>query len=116
MSEKHPPAFSLMTARVVSAMLRMTGVQSSFPVEDSRLSIAPFMMSIPEDRQGDGAVREVSGFTDGFQSPETYLWDERRSSYPDTERETSAPAQSLAWETLQTEQTPVVTTGHLQEL
>lgn len=59
LSEKPPPAFSLMTARVVSAMLRMTGVQSSFPVEDSRLSIAPFMMSIPEDRQGDGAVREV---------------------------------------------------------
>lgn len=105
-----------MTARVVSAMLRMTGVQSSFPVEDSRLSIAPFMMSIPEDRQGDGAVREVSGFTDGFQCPETYLWDERRSSYPDTERETSAPAQSLAWETLQTEQKPVTNTGHLQEL
>lgn len=45
-----PLAFSLMTARVVSAILNMTGVQSSLPVEDSRLSMAPFITSIPEDK------------------------------------------------------------------
>lgn len=38
-----------MTANVVSAMLSITGVQSSLPVEDTRLSMAPFMMSIPGD-------------------------------------------------------------------
>lgn len=43
-------AFSVRTAKVVSAILRMTGVQSSFPVDDKRLSMAPFIMSIPRDR------------------------------------------------------------------
>lgn len=46
---KYSLAFSLMTANVVSAMLSITGVQSSLPVEDTRLSMAPFMMSIPGD-------------------------------------------------------------------
>lgn len=75
-------------------------------------------MSIPEDTQEDGAVRRrrVSGCTDGLQRPETYRWAERRSSYPDTAHETSAPAQSLAWETLQTEQTLIITTHPLQDL
>lgn len=49
-NNKKSLAFSLMTARVVSAILSMTGVQSSLPVEDRRLSMAPFMMSIPEDK------------------------------------------------------------------
>lgn len=107
-----------MTARVVSAMLRMTGVQSSFPAEDRRLSIAPLMTSIPEDRQGEGAVRRrcVPGCADGLQRPEAYRWDERQSSYPGTARETSAPAQSLAWGTLRTERTLVTTTRPLQDL
>lgn len=39
-----------MTVTVVSAILRTTGVQSSLPVEDTRLSMAPFMMSIPENK------------------------------------------------------------------
>lgn len=46
-------SFSLMTATVVSAMLSITGVQSSLPVEDTRLSMAPFMMSIPIGRDTD---------------------------------------------------------------
>lgn len=41
--------FSLMTAIVVSAILKVTGVQSSLPVEDRRFSKAPFMTSIPEE-------------------------------------------------------------------
>lgn len=49
-NNKRSLAFSLMTASVVSAILSMTGVQSSLPVEDRRLSMAPFMMSIPEDK------------------------------------------------------------------
>lgn len=48
-NSKMPLAFSLMTATVVSAILSLTGVQSSLPVEDTRLSMAPLMMSIPED-------------------------------------------------------------------
>lgn len=49
-SSKKSLTFSLMTASVVSAILSMTGVQSSLPVEDIRVSMAPFMMSIPEDK------------------------------------------------------------------
>lgn len=41
-----------------------------------------------------------------------YLWGETQMSYPDTERETSAPAQSLAWETLQRENTDTHTLKH----
>lgn len=39
---------------MVSAMLSITGVQSSLPVEDSRLSMAPLMMSIPGERMHTG--------------------------------------------------------------
>lgn len=40
-------------------------------------------------------------------SIQIYLWGERRTSYPDTAHEISAPTQSLAWETLQTENTHI---------
>ena len=36
-----------MTFTVASSTLRMAGVQSSFPVEESRVSMAPLIMSIP---------------------------------------------------------------------
>ncbi len=57
-------AFSLMTARVVSAILSMTGVQSSLPVEDKRLSMAPFMMSMPEDKTQESLNSKTSVMTE----------------------------------------------------
>lgn len=98
-----------MTAKVVSAILNMTGVQSSLPVEDRRVSTAPLMMSIPEDETQERLrVRQsVMDFITGcvVTCVWVYLWGETQMSYPDTAHETSAPAQSLAWETLQRKHT-----------
>lgn len=60
-ANKKSLAFSLMTARVVSAILSMTGVQSSLPVEDTRLSMAPLMMSIPGDKTQETVNRGIHG-------------------------------------------------------
>lgn len=54
-------AFSLITATVVSAILRMTGVQSSLPVEVTRLSMAPFITSIPEKSTNTCKSQAVGG-------------------------------------------------------
>lgn len=54
-----------MTARVVSAILSMTGVQSSLPVEDRRVSMAPFMMSIPADKSHE-ILSSVTEFITGY--------------------------------------------------
>ncbi len=64
-SSKKSLTFSLMTASVVSAMLSMTGVQSSLPVEDMRVSMAPFMMSIPEDKRESEQLGCVTGVITG---------------------------------------------------
>ena len=79
------------------------------PVEDRRVSTAPFMMSIPEgETQERLTVRQsVMELVTGrvTMCAWVYLWGETQMSYPDTAHETSAPAQSLAWETLQRENT-----------
>lgn len=101
-------AFSLMTARVVSAILSITGVQSSLPVEETRLSMAPLMMSIPGDKTQESLNKE-SEWRNSLQRKKRkvcfYRWAETRTSYQDTAHETSAPTRSLAWGTLSTEST-----------
>lgn len=77
--------------------------------------MAPFMMSIPADKSHEilssvtGLLQDTGGV---IMCVRVYLWGETQMSYPDTERETSAPAQSLAWETLQRENTDTHTLKH----